>query len=98
MVDEWLIGYEHMYSSGEFARSHWCSGCPPMGEAEHCPLLNSSGKPEEIPGWCRAQLDPEGILSTVPAVLTTWLGLHFGLVLSHHQPPGYRLKHWVSKI
>ena len=95
MVDSWLIGYEHMYGSGEFTRSKWCSGCPPMGESNHCPLLNTTtGKQIVIPGWCHARLDPEGILSSVPTVLTTWLGLHFGLVLSHHQHPGYRLKHW----
>ena len=43
---------------------------------------------------CNARLDPEGVLASVPCILTTWLGLHFGLVLVHHSHPGYRLKHW----
>ena len=30
----------------------------------------------------------------MPTVLTTWLGLHFGLVLTHFADPAYRLKHW----
>ena len=35
-----------------------------------------------------------GVLSSVPTVLTTWLGLHFGLVLVHFPDVSYRLQHW----
>ena len=86
-VDHWLLGYEHMYDGGPFKRSHWCSGCAP----DECDLPDG----QEKPGWCDSKLDPEGVLSSVPTVLTTWLGLHFGLVLSHYPAAGYRLKHWA---
>ena len=86
-VDTWLLGYEHMYDGGPFKRSHWCSGCAP----DECDLPDG----QEKPGWCDSKLDPEGVLSSVPTVLTTWLGLHFGLVLSHYPAAGYRLKHWA---
>ena len=29
-------------------------------------------------------------MASVPCVLTAWLGLHFGLVLTHYQSPTYR--------
>ena len=29
--------------------------------------------------------DPEGTLASMPTVLTTWLGMHFGLTLAHHK-------------
>jgi heparan-alpha-glucosaminide N-acetyltransferase len=38
--------------------------------------------PADAPQWCTAYMyDPEGILATVPTVLTTLLGVHFGRVL-----------------
>ena len=39
---------------------------------------------DATPAFCHARLDPEGALSSIPTVLTTWLGLHFGLVLVHN--------------
>jgi heparan-alpha-glucosaminide N-acetyltransferase len=87
MVDTWLLGPHHMYDGGEFERSHWCSACPPLDDSDGCPLPTR-------PGWCHARLDPEGVLSSMPTVLTTWLGLHFGLVLVHHPSVSYRLQHW----
>ena len=62
-VDTWLLGYEHMYDGGPFKRSHWCSGCAP----DECDLPDG----KEKPGWCDSKLDPEGVLSSVPTVLTT---------------------------
>lgn len=63
MVDEWLLGWSHMYDEG-------CEGCsecnPPAGQKQAI--------------WCDARYDPEGVLSSVPTVMTTWLGLHFGQV------------------
>jgi hypothetical protein len=109
-----LGGFAHMYGSGEFARSHWCSSCHPHGTYKQCPpaawsnfsdqftIDNGTGVREyrceaDNPYcWCRAQLDPEGVLSSVPTVLTTWLGLHFGLVLVHKPNHAYRLKHWAG--
>jgi heparan-alpha-glucosaminide N-acetyltransferase len=33
--------------------------------------------------WCHSQLDPEGVLSSFPAVLTTFIGWHFGRVIQY---------------
>ena len=45
---------------------------------------------QSAPGWCEAQLDPEGVLASVPCVLTVWLGMHVGLVLTHYKDHDYR--------
>ena len=85
MVDHWLLGYEHMWHGGFYTNSPWCVK-EPEGYLKHG---------EAAPGWCHSgNLDPEGTLSSMPTVLTTWLGLHFGLVLTHFSDPAYRLKHW----
>eukprot|EP01050_Picozoa_sp_SAG11_P024550 SAG11_NODE_5259_length_1613_cov_1.505945_2_plen_191_part_01 len=52
------------------------------GTYEQCPHLHQNGT-DATPAFCHARLDPEGGLSSVPTILTTWLGLHFGLVLVH---------------
>ena len=72
------------FAGGFFRHSPWCVE-QPDGYLKHG---------EEKPGWCKTQLDPEGTLASMPTVLTTWLGLHFGLVLTHFSDPSYRLKHW----
>ena len=82
MVDAALFGYGHMWHGGFFRGSPWCVE-EPEGYLKHG---------EEQPGWCKTQLDPEGTLASMPTVLTTWLGLHFGLVLTHFSDSSYRLK------
>jgi len=49
-------------------------------------LLSSSAA-----AWCFGRLDPEGVLSSVPTVMTAWLGLFFGNVLVHHKQHGWSL-------
>jgi hypothetical protein len=83
-VDTWLVGEQHLLRSGRFKNSAWCSACAPYGDHTQCPHLHANGT-DATPAWCYARLDPEGILSSVPTVLTTWLGQHFGLVLVHYQ-------------
>jgi heparan-alpha-glucosaminide N-acetyltransferase len=36
------------------------------------------------------------VLASIPTVLTTWLGLHFGKVLLHFPAHAYRIKHWAA--
>lgn len=70
MVDEWILGFNHMYDEG-------CEGCRECNdEAPDWPIG------QKKPKWCDARFDPEGVLSSVPTVMTTWLGLHFGQVSS----------------
>ena len=51
-----------------------CSSCAP----DDCPKTAR-------PGWCEpsAPFEPEGILSGLATIVTTWLGMHFGLTLIH---------------
>ena len=74
MVDEWLLGWSHMYPQGRSHSAPQCSLCSP----DSCPR-------EQEPGWCRVPFDPEGVLASLPTVLTTWLGMHYGLTLAHHK-------------
>ncbi|PHU02828.1 hypothetical protein BC332_28079 [Capsicum chinense] len=37
----------------------------------------------DSPSWCWAPFEPEGILSSISAILSTVLGVHFGHVLIH---------------
>nr|CAB3460288.1 unnamed protein product [Digitaria exilis] len=39
--------------------------------------------PPNAPDWCLAPFDPEGLLSTLTAAVTCFVGLHFGHVLIH---------------
>eukprot|EP01043_Picozoa_sp_COSAG02_P013350 COSAG02_NODE_532_length_20668_cov_28.281832_12_plen_233_part_00 len=76
MVDQWLLGWSHMCSDLFAHRLPQCSSCSP----DDCPLPD-----DHRPGWCRVPFDPEGTLASMPTVLTTWLGMHFGLTLAHHK-------------
>lgn len=100
LVDHALLGgYEHLYSSGEFARLPECSSCSPSDcprplPMHYCTLENKSLCPPKLfsnnctggacaEPWCKGQLDPEGVLSSFPAVLTTFIGFHFGRVIQY---------------
>ncbi|KHN43304.1 Heparan-alpha-glucosaminide N-acetyltransferase [Glycine soja] len=50
---------------------------------------------KNAPSWCYAPFEPEGILSSISAILSTIIGLHFGHVLIHLQDHPSRLKHWL---
>ena len=87
MVDQWILGWSHMFAHPDFIRLPECSACSP----DFCPIPN-----DQRPGWCRVPFDPEGVLASLPTVLTTWLGMHFGLTLAHHkESEGLR---WVLLI
>lgn len=50
--------------------------------------MNAPGSgppPADAPVWCQAPFDPEGVLSSVSAVLSCFIGIHFGHVLVHYQ-------------
>ncbi|MBA0563057.1 hypothetical protein Golob_008063 [Gossypium lobatum] len=50
--------------------------------------------PPHSPEWCLAPFDPEGILSSLMAVLTCIVGLHFGHILLHHKGQMHRVVLW----
>ncbi|GJN16841.1 hypothetical protein PR202_gb03865 [Eleusine coracana subsp. coracana] len=51
---------------------------------------------KDAPVWCVAPFEPEGILSSFSAVLSTIIGVHYGHVLVHMQSHRDRLKQWIT--
>ncbi|PHT94057.1 hypothetical protein T459_01939 [Capsicum annuum] len=50
----------------------------------------------DAPSWCWAPFEPEGILSSISAILSMVLAVHFGHVLIHMKDHSSRLLHWVG--
>jgi heparan-alpha-glucosaminide N-acetyltransferase len=73
-VDLWIMGWDHMYPTPEYRRS---SECQYITTYFDCPKMPHDG----AQNWCFVPMDPEGILSSLPTVLTTFIGFHFGNVL-----------------
>ena len=91
-VDQTILGWKHMCPDLFAHRRPECSSCYP----ENCPIL----PPTPTPAWCHAPFESEGLLATLPTVLTTWLGMHFGLVLHHYKPTHsqvYITKFWLGE-
>ncbi|KAK7258912.1 hypothetical protein RIF29_24501 [Crotalaria pallida] len=84
-IDREVLGINHMYKRPAWRRSEDCT--------ERSPYEGSFKK--TAPSWCYAPFEPEGILSSISAILSTIIGLHFGLVLIHMQDHSSRLKHWL---
>ena len=67
-----------------------CSTCSPGAPDPYRPTCQNRYNNTAAP-WCFSYIyDPEGVLSTVPTVMSAWLGTHFGaylcfLVVSYHQ-------------
>ncbi|KAL9261650.1 Heparan-alpha-glucosaminide N-acetyltransferase-like protein [Drosera capensis] len=49
----------------------------------------------DAPSWCHAPFEPEGILSSISAILSTIIGVHYGHGLVHMKTRADRLKHWI---
>ena len=93
------LGDEHLFTNGCFRRTPACSSCYPAQcdcgpePHQHCPGGRNNGS--EAADFCGGQLDPEGALATLPTVLTTWIGVHFGSVLFVTSSHRGRLTHWA---
>ncbi|RDY05132.1 Heparan-alpha-glucosaminide N-acetyltransferase, partial [Mucuna pruriens] len=84
-IDREVLGINHMYKHPAWRRSEACTEKSPY----EGPFKTSA------PSWCYAPFEPEGILSSISAILSTIIGLHFGHVLIHLQDHPSRLKHWL---
>ncbi|TKY61525.1 Heparan-alpha-glucosaminide N-acetyltransferase [Spatholobus suberectus] len=84
-IDREVLGINHMYKRPAWRRSEACTEKSPY----EGPFKRSA------PSWCYAPFEPEGILSSISAILSTIIGLHFGHVLIHLQNHASRLKHWL---
>ncbi|KAK6942752.1 hypothetical protein RJ641_028129 [Dillenia turbinata] len=85
-VDRQVWGINHLYSD------------PVWKRLKACTLSSPSAGPlrPDAPTWCLAPFEPEGLLSTISAILSGTIGIHYGHVLIHFKGHAERLKHWVS--
>ncbi|CAK7340641.1 unnamed protein product [Dovyalis caffra] len=84
-IDRKILGINHMYQHPAWKRSKACT----ENSLYEGPFRTSA------PTWCNAPFEPEGILSSISAVLSTIIGVHFGHVLVHLRVHTARLKHWI---
>ncbi|RZC81125.1 hypothetical protein C5167_043711 [Papaver somniferum] len=86
MIDRKLLGIQHLYKKPTYARTKECS----INSPDNGPL------PPNAPSWCQAPFDPEGILSSVMAVVTCMIGLHFGHIIVHFKDHKDRIISWTN--
>ncbi|KAI4300336.1 hypothetical protein L6164_033725 [Bauhinia variegata] len=85
-VDRQVWGVNHLYSQPVWRRLKVCTLSSPADG-----LLR-----EDAPSWCHGPFEPEGLLSSISAILSGTIGIHYGHVLIHFKGHAERLKHWVS--
>ncbi|GLT46953.1 hypothetical protein SLA2020_206780 [Shorea laevis] len=85
MIDRKLLGIQHLYRKPSCARTKECS----INSPESGPL------PSDAPPWCQAPFDPEGLLSSVMAIVSCMLGLHYGHIIVHFQEHRDRIRQWI---
>ncbi|KAL6142586.1 hypothetical protein ACLB2K_060865 [Fragaria x ananassa] len=81
-IDRQVLGINHMYQHPAWKRSKACTENSPY----EGPFRN------DAPSWCRAPFEPEGIVSSISAILSTIIGVHFGHVLVHMKVDIYDIK------
>ncbi|KAI3864644.1 hypothetical protein MKX03_009164 [Papaver bracteatum] len=73
LIDRILLGEKHLYQRPVYRRTKECSlNSPDYGSL-----------PPNSPGWCLAPFDPEGILSSLMAAVTCFVGLYHGHIIVH---------------
>lgn len=85
--DRRILGESHMLSSPSFHRLSACSSCSPAS----CPRVDA-------PEWCSAAFEPDGTLSTLAAVVSTFIGLLFGHILADETRHATRVRQWLSVV
>ncbi|KAH9306609.1 hypothetical protein KI387_011013 [Taxus chinensis] len=85
-VDRQVWGINHLYSQPVWRRTKACT--------ESYPVLGPLR--EDAPEWCLGPFEPEGLLSSISAILSAVIGIHYGHVLIHFKEHAMRLKHWLS--
>ncbi|MED6206373.1 hypothetical protein PIB30_026078 [Stylosanthes scabra] len=86
MIDRKILGIHHLYKKPIYARKHECS----INSPNYGPL------PPNAPSWCQAPFDPEGFLSSLMAVVTCFVGLHYGHIIIHFKDQRVRIFQWMS--
>ncbi|KAL5540801.1 hypothetical protein UlMin_042414 [Ulmus minor] len=85
-VDRQVWGINHLYSQPVWRRLKACT----LSYPNYGPLR------ENAPIWCQPPFEPEGLLSSISAILSGTIGIHYAHVLIHFKEHSERLKHWVS--
>ncbi|KAE9589480.1 hypothetical protein Lal_00000529 [Lupinus albus] len=85
-IDRLVIGEHHMYQRPVYRRTKECS----VNSPDYGPL------PPHSPEWCLAPFDPEGILSSLMASITCFMGLQFGHILVLLQSHKQRVLLWST--
>ncbi|KAK1303489.1 hypothetical protein QJS10_CPB11g02019 [Acorus calamus] len=83
MIDRYALGIEHLYMKPVYRNLQICNNSK---------ILQVT---ESSPSWCWAPFEPEGILSSLMAVATCLIGLHYGHVLVEVEDDKDRLHHWL---
>ncbi|XP_061338412.1 uncharacterized protein LOC133285225 isoform X2 [Gastrolobium bilobum] len=83
-IDRSILGEHHMYQRPVYRRTKECS----VNSPDYGPL------PRDSPAWCLAPFDPEGILSSLMAAITCFVGLQFGHILVLLQDHKQRVFLW----
>lgn len=85
MIDRKVLGIHHLYARPIYARTKECS----INSPDSGPL------PPDAPSWCQAPFDPEGLLSSVMAIVTCLIGLHYGHTIVHFKDHRDRIFQWM---
>ncbi|XVF14694.1 hypothetical protein REPUB_Repub09cG0083300 [Reevesia pubescens] len=85
MIDRKILGIQHLYRKPVFERTKQCS----INSPANGPL------PSDAPPWCQAPFDPEGLLSSVMAMVTCLVGLHYGHIIVHFKDHRDRIRLWL---
>ncbi|XVF16902.1 hypothetical protein REPUB_Repub10bG0071000 [Reevesia pubescens] len=85
MIDRKILGIQHLYRKPVFERTKQCS----INSPDYGPL------PSDAPTWCEAPFDPEGLLSSVMAMVSCLVGLHYGHTIVHFKDHWDRIRLWL---
>ncbi|ERN16800.1 hypothetical protein AMTRI_Chr02g221500 [Amborella trichopoda] len=85
LIDRFLLGEKHLYQHPVYRRKEECS----INSPDYGPL------PPNSPVWCLAPFDPEGILSSVSAIVTCFAGLQYGHILVGFKSHMTRILLWT---
>ncbi|KAG0453248.1 hypothetical protein HPP92_025912 [Vanilla planifolia] len=82
MIDRYFLGSEHLYKKPAYRNLKICQ------TSEVSDLDN-------LPSWCQAPFDPEGLLGSLMAAVTCILGLQYGHILVRVEDHKDRLRYWL---
>ncbi|KAL6842921.1 hypothetical protein ACP4OV_027234 [Aristida adscensionis] len=84
MIDRSVLGIQHLYTRPVYLKTKQCS----INSPRNGPL------PSDAPTWCEAPFDPEGLLSSLMAIVTCLIGLQIGHVIVHFKEHAERIVQW----